>query len=766
MEYNLYNLSSEEFEKLSKDILSVYLGKDFRTFSAGKDGGVDIKQTSGDNRIIGQCKRYENQTSLINQIKNEISKIVAKNPQEYYVFTACPLNDENHTKIYNMFSKFMSSQENIFDGNRICSLLSEEKYARVLEKNFKLWATTKTILNSLYNNEIYIDSATLVNKIKEHQKFYVETNNYFEVVKSIYKNNIVLIKGGPGVGKSTISEMVILNMLSKYKDLKLIYSSYGNISSIKNIISRDVNTKELIYIDDFLGQIYFDLKNEKVSNLNALIEYIKCNKNKCLLLNSRITILNEACNKYPSFDRKMEKMNIYQIEVKNLTRLEKAKILYNHLYFSKIPFEYKKEILEDQKYMKIIDHRNYNPRIIEYITNRYNKEKSGLTYVNFIAYALNNPKQIWEEPYNTRLEDIDKIFLLTLYGIGVNGVREEIHKMAFNEIIQNIFPQYTTKDHYEECSKRLVDEFIQFTIDDYKKSKIVKVINPSINDVLKSNFDNFNSKYYRANLIVFEQYQNAYKTFSTTKILEDLLISKKINDLYFNEGSVDEAFMLYVDNNPNIPKEMIYYYISFVTKDSLIRNYSYGLDVKNVLRKLCTINNFKKFNIETIENQLYEKVILNIMNVLDFKAALYILKNLSFEKVKLIINSNQGIDIIFDKIISNINFWQILYDMGDYTDKLKEDPSDFIYKIEEEMIYLLEKDDVCDLLNYFDIEITDEMIQEHLDQIDIYTELDEFEKELLADMRSDDYIDDYRAEKYYEEQDIIEMFENIKDDAA
>ena len=98
MEYNLYNLSSEEFEKLSKDILSVYLGKDFRTFSAGKDGGVDIKQTSGDNRIIGQCKRYENQTSLINQIKNEISKIVAKNPQEYYVFTACPLNDENHTQ--------------------------------------------------------------------------------------------------------------------------------------------------------------------------------------------------------------------------------------------------------------------------------------------------------------------------------------------------------------------------------------------------------------------------------------------------------------------------------------------------------------------------------------------------------------------------------------------------------------------------------------------------------------------------------------------
>ena len=162
MEYNLYNLSSEEFEKLCKDILSVYLNKEFRTFSAGRDGGVDIKQTSGDNSIIGQCKRYEDSTQLINNIKKEIPKVVAKNPKEYYMFAACPLSDNKYTIIYNMFSKFMADQKNIFDGNRICSLLSEEKYSKVLEKNFKLWATTKTVLDSLYNNESNIDSATLV----------------------------------------------------------------------------------------------------------------------------------------------------------------------------------------------------------------------------------------------------------------------------------------------------------------------------------------------------------------------------------------------------------------------------------------------------------------------------------------------------------------------------------------------------------------------------------------------------------------------------
>ena len=114
MEYNLYNLSSEEFEKLCKDILSVYLNKEFRTFPAGRDGGVDIKQTSGDNLIIGQCKRYEDSTQLINNIKKEIPKVVAKNPKEYYVFAACPLSDYKHTVIYNMFSKFMTNQKKYF----------------------------------------------------------------------------------------------------------------------------------------------------------------------------------------------------------------------------------------------------------------------------------------------------------------------------------------------------------------------------------------------------------------------------------------------------------------------------------------------------------------------------------------------------------------------------------------------------------------------------------------------------------------------------
>ena len=50
------------------------------------------------------------------------------------------------------------------------------------------------------------------------------------------------------------------------------------------------------------------------------------------------------------------------------TRLIRAKILFNHVYFSDITAKYKQSILEGNGYFKIIDHSNYSPRIIDLLT--------------------------------------------------------------------------------------------------------------------------------------------------------------------------------------------------------------------------------------------------------------------------------------------------------------------------------------------------------------------------------------------------------------
>lgn len=50
---------------------------------------------------------------------------------------------------------------------------------------------------------------------------------------------------------------------------------------------------------------------------------------------------------------------------------EKAEIFYNHLLKNKIPKVYYDTLKENRRYKNIINHKNYNPRIIEFVTEEY-----------------------------------------------------------------------------------------------------------------------------------------------------------------------------------------------------------------------------------------------------------------------------------------------------------------------------------------------------------------------------------------------------------
>ena len=567
MEYNLANLSPEEFEVLCSDIMGILLEKDFRTFSSGADGGIDIKLTSGSNDIIGQCKRYSNQSDLMHVIEKEKTKISEKHCKKYYLFTACALSNDNHTKIFNMFSEFMDDQSQIFDGNRICSLLKEEKYKPVLEKNFKLWATTEKVFEILLHNETGIDVASLKQSVDKKCRYYVDTENYRKVLNTLLENKIVLIMGSAGVGKTTISEMIVLYMLSKIKDIKLVYSSYGNISTLKSSMARNPSIKELIYIDDFLGQAYFDISNDKLSNINSLIDYVSNCKNKYLLLNTRITVLNEARKNCMSFDYKVDEINIHQININELSISEKAKILYNHIFFSKIPANDKKELLVNKRYMSIIKHKNYNPRVIEFICNSSNYIKSRKNYISFVSEVLRYPERIWEESYSSRLLEVDRLFLLTLYGISSNVVYVDLHKEAFNKVIEYCQNIDKTKNNYDECLERLVGEYIELLADCDSNKNLIKVINPSMNEVLANHFTLFNNLDYKKSIISFEQHLRAYKDFSTSELFEKYVISNRLEEMKYNDGNLYHALLLYFESKENPPLEMKNMYLRIKVKN-------------------------------------------------------------------------------------------------------------------------------------------------------------------------------------------------------
>ena len=88
MFYNFFALGDDEFEELSRDILSRELDQKMRIFGKGADQGIDIADCKDGRTIIAQCKNYINTptSDLMSALEKEKDKVEKLNPKEYYLF--------------------------------------------------------------------------------------------------------------------------------------------------------------------------------------------------------------------------------------------------------------------------------------------------------------------------------------------------------------------------------------------------------------------------------------------------------------------------------------------------------------------------------------------------------------------------------------------------------------------------------------------------------------------------------------------------------
>lgn len=146
MKYNFNNINDEEFEELFKDILTLKLGKKFRTFRKGKDGGIDVISID-DSNIIGQAKHYLESSSakLLYDLEHiEKEKVKKLKPKRYIFCCSRKLSRGEFEKVLEIFSPFIRSNEDIFDENIIVDIL--EKNQELENKWYKLWMPEPNVI--------------------------------------------------------------------------------------------------------------------------------------------------------------------------------------------------------------------------------------------------------------------------------------------------------------------------------------------------------------------------------------------------------------------------------------------------------------------------------------------------------------------------------------------------------------------------------------------------------------------------------------------
>lgn len=709
MKFNFSNLEPIEFENLCKDLISEIEKKEFKIYAQGRDGGIDFKWEEDKEKIIGQAKHYmsSSRSSLLSAVKKERVKMLFLKPTRYIFMTSFSINPSLETEIFENLQPHMKSKNDIYGLENINELLDDHK--KVLHKNYKLWFTGAEILEDLLLKAEQQDIKIEVDKILEKKELYVHTKVYDRAVEILDKKKFLLITGEPGVGKTSLAEMLILRFLDL--DYKLKFVTSQDIKDIKKILSSNPDKKEVIFIDDFLGSNYlkyFQGENEG-EELVKFFENHRYFRNKYIILTSRITILNKAYQRSEKLSR--IKKEHYHIEIVNYNRDVKSKIFYNHLKFFKLDKKYIKEILEDKNYKKVIEHKNYYPRLIEFICkpSNYSLEKYS-SYFNFMIESLDNPNEIWAMAFNNNLKDNDKYLLRVLFTFDGKANKEKLEKAFYKRLEEENIR--CDSDLYELSLKHLEGGFIKIL----SENKITKIsfLNPSVMDFMLDRYQNKKIEIIKAlkGALYGEQVKFLlHKTLTNEKNKELIeILIEKINDFKFN--TIEEKLRLLEsifceEHQEKLEKEMlkiIFYIINKKIELDKTNIYKFINLIYSIHDDLKIIFNPSKYYDKTNFSQEFKKELLD-----------FLLKEPKIiGKLIVQLKSQNDIDRFYQFIFEEIKVFNFIDHLDEFENKVEVLCDEVIsyYDIEEKAYNLI--NDGYDFNKEFDFEEMEEELKKEV----------------------------------------------------
>lgn len=530
-DYDFSALNDKEFENISIELISINRSNQFERFKVGKDGGVDGRfYRNDDKEEIVQCKHYlkTGYKGLISSLKNEKDKVIKLNPEKYIVATSLPLSRVNKVEIKKIFEPYIKSVNDIYGQENLNDILN--KNPDIEEHHYKLWISSTTVLRRIFNNAIKGRSEFLLEDIKEKIKLYVITDNHNKAIEKLNDSHTIIIAGEPGIGKTTLAEHIALTYIEKGFEFCVIENSLNEAEVIF-----ESDKKQIFYFDDFLGSNYLEaLKSHTSSQIMNFIKRVKKDKNKRFILTSRTNIFNQSLILSDTFKSKKLESSEFIIKVDSLKDIDKAMILYNHMWHSELDKNYIDELYKDKRYKDIIKHKNFNPRIIEFITDIDRlKTISVDNYWTYLIEKLDNPVDIWKNTFDEQSDSFMRnlIILTVLNGNKIDEKNLKISYTSLNDLIKVQNNSHSSKE-FESIIEKVVKYFLTRT-EAYNKTIEYALFNPSIADFIIERYKDNSNKLIECFLSLYTiQSLKALRNFSYNKTITQEIYQKVLLALY------------------------------------------------------------------------------------------------------------------------------------------------------------------------------------------------------------------------------------------
>ncbi|MFJ8103921.1 restriction endonuclease [Lysinibacillus sp. NPDC096212] len=528
-EYDFLVLSSDEFELFCKDILEIELGIKLENFKTGKDGGIDLRYApSDDDVLIVQCKRYKDYASLISTLKKEVVKVKKLNPDRYILITSVPLNPNEKGSIKKLFEGFIKSTGDIYGKDELQTIL--QNHSSIERKHYKLWLSSTNVLSTILHSDVLNRSKFTEEQIKEKVSLYVPNESFDIALKHLEKNKVIVLSGGPGVGKTTLADMLYLEYSAQGYEFIEISDDINEGEKLYN-----PQMKQVFYYDDFLGRNFLNdklSKNEDRRIINFITKIMKSD-NKIFIMTTREYILNQARINYELLDDKKIDINKFILNVENYTINVRAKILYNHLFFSNLPEEFVRILVKKRTYKKIIVHSNYSPRLISRMTSELNYNEIVIKdYPEIFIKEMDFPYHTWGHIFENQINDYSRWILKLLMIMGDKGVLLTNLENNFNVLNLHLGRPFESVA-FKHGIKELEKSFVQVNENPFWGEEVIGFLNPSIADFLiQYNRGN------RSDIITLwkstKYFHPMFEVFSFSNVQGKLLIPKDLTEKYID----------------------------------------------------------------------------------------------------------------------------------------------------------------------------------------------------------------------------------------
>ncbi|MGW6203254.1 nSTAND3 domain-containing NTPase [Streptomyces sp. NPDC055089] len=398
-EYDFSTLSPVDFEALTADVLNAELKVHVESFGPGRDKGVDLRCAFAGVGVVIQCKHYlrGGRSALRRSVQKEVQKWKdVQGVGRYILVTSASMTVEFKEELARILQQYLPVVTGDILGREDLNALLL-RHSEVELRHFKLWTSSVAVLSRIIHSGLWSRTEGLLESVESRAKFYVSTNHFARTIEVLEENNLCVVTGPPGVGKSILAEMVLLahwkegwQVLQISEDVKEGFDLWNP------------QQPQIFYYDDFLGQT--DLaetigKNED-HRIAQFAEKVRraTPGTKRFILTTREQIFRNAQERSDRIRRAGASLVPSEVRVEDYSDYTKALIFYNHLYFSDLPPEDRKDLVDNRAYLDVIGHTNYSPRILEQ-TLRYQSHSLD-ALLSSLRSSLDDPSELWASSYN------------------------------------------------------------------------------------------------------------------------------------------------------------------------------------------------------------------------------------------------------------------------------------------------------------------------------------------------------------------------------